>query len=98
MDAQSGGEEVGNTGTAVGGRGRTSSAGMGSSGHRSRAGPARESHALQRGRLAWGEHSGLRVPAVRVRIDAVSAWWPGHGEQIKGATGWFAFVSVPAGN
>jgi hypothetical protein len=54
MDAQSGGEEVGNTGTAVGGRGRTSSAGMGSSGHRSRAGPARESHALQRGRLGVG--------------------------------------------
>jgi hypothetical protein len=46
---------------------------------------------------AWGESSGLRVPAVRVRIESVGVWWPGHAEVIKGQTagGWFAFVSLP---
>jgi hypothetical protein len=47
---------------------------------------------------AWGEPSGLRVPAVRVRLDAVTAWWPTPAEQVKGSGGtggWFAFVSLP---
>lgn len=46
---------------------------------------------------AWGEHSGLRVPAVRVRIDSISAWWAGNAVQIKGSSGggWFAFVGLP---
>jgi hypothetical protein len=46
---------------------------------------------------AWGEHSGLRVPVIRVRIDAVLSWWVGNTEQIKGSSSgaWFAFISVP---
>jgi hypothetical protein len=48
---------------------------------------------------AWGESSGLRVPAARVRIDAVSAWWIGGGEEVKGqgGGGWWFGVSVPVG-
>jgi hypothetical protein len=32
----------------------------------------------------WGEHSGLRVPAVRVALSAVTAWWVGQGQIVKG--------------
>jgi hypothetical protein len=49
---------------------------------------------------AWGEPSGLRVPAVRVPLDAVTAWWPGPAEQVKGSGGsggWFALISLPIG-
>src|SRR4051812_9444681 len=48
---------------------------------------------------AWGESAGLRLPAVRVRLDAVSAWWVGDGQQVKGqgGGGWFYGVSVPLG-
>jgi hypothetical protein len=45
----------------------------------------------------WGESSALRVPAVRVNLDAVTAWWVGTGKMIKDESGlgWFGFVSVP---
>jgi len=48
----------------------------------------------------WGEQSGLRVPAVRVSIESVTAWWVGNAQVIKGSGGggWFAFVAFPIGN
>jgi hypothetical protein len=47
----------------------------------------------------WGESSGMRVPAVRVRLEAISAWWVGAGDEIKGkvGAGVFAFLSIPIG-
>jgi hypothetical protein len=40
----------------------------------------------------------MRVPAIRVSLESISAWWPTNGEIIQGKNtggGWFAFVSVP---
>lgn len=52
--------------------------------------------------LTWGfgETNGLRVPVVRVRLDAVSAWWVGRGKQVKGQAGGSFFVGglLPIGN
>jgi hypothetical protein len=50
--------------------------------------------------IVWtfGEANGLRVPVIRVRIEAINAWWIGQGEPGKsagGGAGWFAFISVP---
>ena len=51
---------------------------------------------------AWGEPSGIRLPVTRVRLDAISAWWLGDGEEVKarrtGSVGFFAAISVPIGD
>jgi hypothetical protein len=45
----------------------------------------------------WGEGSGLKIHATRVPLAAVTSWWMGAGETIKGDSGsqWFLGVSVP---
>lgn len=51
---------------------------------------------------AWGESSGLRVPALRLSLDAVTVWWVSPGEQMKsnGGNGWIvgALMPIPFGH
>ncbi len=45
----------------------------------------------------WGESKGLRIPVIRLRIDAITAWWVSTGEELgdNGKTKWFGGIIVP---
>jgi hypothetical protein len=49
---------------------------------------------------AWGEPSGLRVNAIRVNLAAISAWWVGAGQEVRGrgSGGWLFGIAVPIGD
>ena len=41
---------------------------------------------------AWGEGSGWSLPALRVRLDAVTAWWVAAATELKGGGGGGGFM------
>jgi hypothetical protein len=43
---------------------------------------------------------GLRLPAVRIPLPAIDAWWIDGASKIKasGGGGWFAGIAIPIGN
>jgi len=38
---------------------------------------------------------GVRVPAVRVPLDAIDGWWIGGGQRLRSGGGWFFGAIIP---
>jgi ribose/xylose/arabinose/galactoside ABC-type transport system permease subunit len=36
-----------------------------------------------------GRSEGARIPAIRLNLDAIAAWWVAGGEEFRGGTGAF---------
>jgi hypothetical protein len=48
--------------------------------------------------VLWGgRQGGTRIPAIRVSLDAIAAWWLVGGEKVKGDSDMWFGLAIPLG-